>query len=50
MGMWGMLTIIGVALIIVITTTLFFEPARSGDFNKRSLPAAATRSHPAPHE
>ena len=31
MGVWSLLTIIGLALIIVIASELFLEPGRGGD-------------------
>jgi hypothetical protein len=40
MGVWSLLTIVGVALIIVIASALFFEPGHRSDLLDTSTPAA----------
>jgi Domain of unknown function (DUF892) len=40
MSVWSLLTIVGLALIIVIASALFFEPGHRSDLLNKSTPAA----------
>jgi hypothetical protein len=50
-GVWSLLTIVGLVLIIMIASALFFEPGHGGSpLNKGTRAAPNAKSVPQPHQ
>jgi hypothetical protein len=51
MGVWSLLTIVGLVLIIMIASALFFEPGHGGNLSNKSTHAAPNaKSVTQPHQ
>jgi hypothetical protein len=51
MGTWALLTLVGLVLVIAITSALFFEPGHGGGpVNNGTHAAPDTKSLPEPHQ